>query len=139
MPALLQRLTVLAAIALLAGVAAVAVVSQEEGAARPAPKAAAAPGGGWYAALAGTREAGKNANRTSCGTRITGASLGVSHPVLPCRTKIVLLFDGDQVLTEVIDNRLTAAGRQFELTRLLAERLGLDGTQQVRWRFAVRG
>jgi hypothetical protein len=139
MPALVQRLTVLAALALLAGVAAVAVVSQSGDAATPAPAAAAAPGGGWYTALAGTRERGKNANRTSCGTRITGASLGVSHPVLPCGTKVVLLFDGDQVLTEVIDNRLTASGRQFELTRLLSERMGLDGTQQLRWRFAVRG
>jgi hypothetical protein len=139
MPALVQRLAVLAALALLAGVIAVAVVSQEGDAGTQTPSSAAAPGGGWYRALAGMREPGKNANRTSCGTRITGASLGVSHPVLPCGTKVVLLFDGKQVLTEVIDNRMTAAGRQFELTRLLADRFGLDGTQALRWRFAVRG
>ena len=139
MPALVQRLAALAALALLGGVIAVAVVSQEGDAGAQTPSSAAAPGGGWYRALAGTREQGKNANRTSCGTRITGASLGVSHPVLPCGTKVVLLFDGKQVLTEVIDNRMTAAGRQFELTRLLADQLSLDGTQALRWRFAVRG
>jgi hypothetical protein len=139
MPALVQRLAALAALALLAGVIAVAVVSHEGDAEAQTPSSAAAPGGGWYRALAGMRELGKNANRTSCGTRITGASLGVSHPVLPCGTKVVLLFDGKQVLTEVIDNRMTAAGRQFELTRLFADQLGLDGTQALRWRFAVRG
>lgn len=139
MPGLVQRLVGLAAVALLAGVAAVAVIAARDESTSGVPTTAAAPGGGWYRALAGTREKGKNADRTSCGTRITPGSLGVSHPVLPCGTKIVLLFDDDQVLTEVIDNRMTASGRQFELTRVLADRMGLDGTQRIRWRFAVRG
>jgi hypothetical protein len=42
------------------------------------------------------------------------------------------------VLTEVIDNRLKSAGRQFELTERLALLLGIDGTQQIDWRFAER-
>ena len=60
---------------------------------------------------------------------LTGASLGVTHPVLPCGAKVLLRFGGDTVLTEVIDNRLKSPGRQFELTEALARRLGLDGTQ----------
>jgi len=137
--ALFQRLLGLGAVALLGGVIAVAVTRQEQTAPTPVASAAPAPGGGWYAALASTREAGKNADRTSCGTRLTPGSLGVSQPVLPCRTKLYLLFEGREVLTEVIDNRMTAPGRQLELTRHLADQLGLDGTQRIRWRFAVRG
>jgi len=39
----------------------------------------------------------------------------------------------------VIDNRLKVAGRQFEVTEALAERMGLDGTQRIEWQFAARG
>ena len=47
-------------------------------------------------------------------------------------------FGGDTVLTEVIDNELAASGRQFELTPALAQLVGLDGTQEVEWRYATR-
>jgi hypothetical protein len=39
---------------------------------------------------------------------------------------------------EVIDNELVSTGRQFELTPALAQLVGLDGTQQVEWRYATR-
>ena len=42
------------------------------------------------------------------------------------------------MLTEVIDSRMKRPGRQFELTEALAQRLGIEGTQQIRWRFAQR-
>ena len=58
--------------------------------------------------------------------------------MLPCGAKVFLLFGGQEVLTEVIDHRLSA-GRQFDLTPALATRLGVEGTQEIRWRFAVRG
>jgi hypothetical protein len=50
--------------------------------------------------------------------------------------KIYIAYGGTEVLTEVIDSRLKRQGRQFELTDALAQRLGIDGTQQIRWRFA---
>jgi hypothetical protein len=102
----------------------------------PGVEGAAAPGGGWYDALAATRTTG-DAERTTCGLLLTGRSLGVTHPVLPCGAKLLLRFGGDTVLTEVIDNELQSAGRQLELTEALARRIGLDGTQQVKWRFAA--
>jgi hypothetical protein len=102
----------------------------------PPPRGATAPGGGWYQALAATRGTG-DAEKTTCGLLLTGRSLGVTHPVLPCGAKLLLRFGGDTILTEVIDNRLESAGRQFELTEALARRIGLDGTQQVQWRFAA--
>jgi hypothetical protein len=57
--------------------------------------------------------------------------------VLPCGAKIVVRFQGTQVLTEVIDNALVEAGRQLEVTEGVAGMLGLEGTEEVDWRFAV--
>lgn len=138
--AVAQRLLGLAAVALLAGVIAVAVVERrsDDANATRAPSGATAPGGGWFSALAASRGPAGDAERTSCALILTGKSYGVTHPVLPCGAKLVLRFGGRTVLTEVIDNRLESAGRQFELTERLAGELGLDGTQQIDWRFAAR-
>lgn len=136
--AVAQRLLTLAAIALVGALAALAIVEQRsgDGTATAAPTGAVAPGGGWYSALAGSRGVAGDAERTSCGLILTAKSLGVTHPVLPCGAKVLIRFGGDTVLTEVIDSRLKSTGRQFELTDLLARDLGLDGTQEIDWRFA---
>jgi hypothetical protein len=57
--------------------------------------------------------------------------------VLPCGAKIFISYGGTEVLTEVIDSHMNRPGRQFELTEALAQRLGIEGTQQIRWRFAA--
>ena len=134
------RLLALAAVALLAGLVALAVIERrsDDANATPAPIGAIAPGGGWYTALAASRGPVGDAERTTCGLILTNRSLGVTHPVLPCGAKLLLRFGGQTVLTEVIDNRLKSAGRQFELTERLALLLGIDGTQQIDWRFAER-
>jgi hypothetical protein len=131
-----ERLVVLAALAFLAGLVALAVIEQAESDRAVPVEGARAPGGGWYEALAATRSAG-DAAKTTCGLVLTGRSLGVTHPVLPCGAKLLLRFGDATVLTEVIDNRLESSGRQFELTERLSRRIGLDGTQQIQWRFAM--
>jgi hypothetical protein len=131
-----QRLLGLAAVALLCGLAALVRVRDTESSPSTAPEGAVAPGG-WYRALAASRGPAGDAERTSCGLILTQRSLGVTHPVLPCGAMIVLRFRGEAVLTEVISNTLKSAGRQFELTESLARLIGLDGTQQVQWRFAT--
>jgi hypothetical protein len=142
-PALAQRLLGLAAVALLCGLVALAVV-RDDGQARrsvvptPAPAPSPEAVGGWYVARAGSRGLARDAERTTCGVVLTDGSLGVAHPVLPCGAKLFLSFGGQQVLTEVIDHRLSSAGRQFDLTPALAAKLGVEGTQELRWRFAVR-
>jgi len=138
--AVAQRLLALGAVALLAGLIAVAVIERRssDASAIPAPVGAVAPGGGWYSALAASRGPAGDAERTTCGLILTSTSLGVSHPVLPCGAKLLLRFGGQTVLTEVIDNKLKSGGRQFELTERLALLLGIDGTQQIDWRFAER-
>lgn len=102
-----------------------------------APPSAEVPGGGWFQALAGSRGPAGDAERTTCGLVLTDRSLGVSHSVLPCGAKVILVFGRRRVLTEVIDGKLKSSGRQFEVTVALARVLGLDGTQLIRWRFAL--
>jgi hypothetical protein len=134
----LQRSVALAAVALLAAIAALAL-SRELGGDDAAPGEATpvtVAETGWYTALAGSRGAPRDAERTTCQRVLTIRSLGVSHPVLPCGVKLYIAYGGTELLTEVIDGRVKRPGRQFELTEALAQRLGIDGTQQVRWRFA---
>jgi hypothetical protein len=139
--AVVQRTVALAAVALLAGVGALALTNGADGDAADGLVAGgvSVPETGWYSALAGSRGAPRDAERTTCRRILTGRSLGVTHAVLPCGAKIVIAYGGTQVLTEVIDNRIKRPSRQFELTEPLAQRLGIDGTQQIRWRFATRG
>jgi hypothetical protein len=132
-----ERLVLLAAVALLGGVLALAVGERRSADAGSATVTSAAAPGGWYRAFAGSRGAVGDAQRTTCGQILTGRSLGVTHPVLPCGAKIVVRFHGTQVLTEVIDNALVEAGRQLEVTQGIARMLGLEGTEEVDWRFAV--
>jgi hypothetical protein len=136
--AVAQRLLTLAAVAFLGAVLALALVEHRshDASATPTPSGAVAPGGGWYSALAASRGPAGDAQRTSCGLILTAKSLGVTHPVLPCGAKILIRFGGQTVFTEVIDNKLQSAGRQFELTERLANEIGLTGTQEVDWRFA---
>ena len=134
-----MRLLSLAAAALLAGLVAIAVVEHRDAELVPvSPQGAVAAGGGWYDALAAPRPPAGDAERTSCGLTLTARSLGVTHPVLPCGAKLLVRYGGETILTEVIDNELVATGRQFELTPALAQLVGLDGTQQVEWRYATR-
>jgi hypothetical protein len=136
----IQRAVALAAVALLAGLGALALAREAGDDETPADgvEAVTVAETGWYSALAGSRGAPRDAERTTCRLTLTNRSLGVTHPVLPCGAKIFIAYGGTEVLTEVIDSRLKRSGRQFELTEALAQRLGLDGTQQIRWRFATR-
>jgi hypothetical protein len=137
-PELALRLLALAALALVAGVIALAVTQDDDEQSRAAalPDAAPAPGGGWYTALAAPAPAPKKPKRTACGTLLEPDTLGIAHPVLPCNVKLFIEYDGKQVLTQVIDRR-PSPGREFDLTKPLAEEIGLHGTHAVKWRFAV--
>jgi peptidoglycan lytic transglycosylase len=138
-PTLALRLLGLAALALVAGVIALAVTRNgDEGEVTAAlPEPAPAPGGGWYTALAGPAPAPRKPRRTACGALLGKDTLGVSHPVLPCNVKIFIEYSGKRVLTQVIDRGPAGAGREFDLTKALADKVGLHGLQTVKWRYAV--
>ena len=100
------------------------------------PVAAPAPGGGWFRARAAAIKAPRKTRTTDCSVAITAKTIGVAHPVLPCRVQLYVEFEGRRVLTRVI-GRSPRRGTEFGLTQALADELDLHGVQQIRWRFAV--
>lgn len=136
---LARRGLALAAVALLGGVLAFAAPSwRDDGGATTTRSASQVPvpGGGWYEALAAPYPADLRRERTACGQEIGPGTLGVAHPVLPCGVKLFVSYRDTVVLTQVVDRGPAVAGRDFDVTRPLAARLGLEGTQQIRWRYA---
>jgi hypothetical protein len=127
---LAQRQAALACVALLAGVAALAIASAGHSHGRRLPRPA-----GSYAALAGVggTAIGK---RTACGEVVGPHTEGVSHPVLPCGMRLYITYHGLHVLTQVIDRGPYVPGREFDLTPALAQRLGFSGVQVVDWSYA---
>ncbi len=131
MIAIIQRGLALAAVALVAAALALAASNVHE---RRAQSTLPEPVGPWYQAVAAPTSA--VGQTTSCGRRVTETAVGVTHPVLPCGTKIFISYEGREVLTNVIDTGAVAEGRQFDVTKALADRLGVDRIATVRWRFA---
>jgi hypothetical protein len=135
--ALAQRQLALAGVALLALVAAVVLIQH----ARDEPSAATGPppvATEWTRALAARYTFPAGADLTACGQQAGSRTLGVAHPVLPCGAKVVIRFEGQDVLTQVVDRGAGLPGREFDLTPALAKRIGLSGVQPIEWRFAER-
>jgi hypothetical protein len=132
-----QRQVALAGIALLAAIVALALTSHGKGqAVTGLPQPVPVAGGGWYTALAGTGQA-RFGRRTRCGYLLKPGTVGVTDSVLPCGILLYVAYkDSPQVLTRVIDRRPVVPGRKFDLTPKLAEELGVDGVQRIRWVFA---
>jgi len=130
-PQLAQRELALAAIAILAAVIvlAISVGRSGDGKASSLPQPVH-----WYKALAAPYAPSRKV-RTACGRRVGKNALGVAHPVLPCGVKIYLELNGKRVLTQVIDKGPAVPGREFDVTRALADKIGLHGVEQVRWAF----
>jgi rare lipoprotein A (peptidoglycan hydrolase) len=132
----LQRTLALAAVALLAVLGALALARAVRD--DDEPTEAIQPAPTWYESLAGTYRLDPENRRTACGYPADDETAGVSHPVLPCGAKVIIDFDEQVVLTQVVDRGTGAPGREFELTSALASRLGLRGVQPIRWTYAVR-
>ena len=61
---------------------------------------------------------------------------GVIHPVLLCGVKLVVSAQGTELRTEVVGRGSVATGSDFALTPQLADQLGVEDGDRVRWRFA---
>jgi hypothetical protein len=131
-PALAQRELALAAIAVLAGVVvlAVSVGRSGDGKASSLPQPVR-----WTKALAAPYTPSMK-RPTACGQRVDEHTLGIAHPVLPCGVKIFIEFNGKQILTQVIDKGPAVPGREFDVTKALADEIGLHGTKRIRWSYA---
>jgi len=100
------------------------------------PQPVPVAGGGWYTALAGAERA-RYGHRTRCGYLLKPGTVGVTESVLPCGVLIYVSYkDSPHILTKVIDRRPVVPGRKFDLTPKLAEELGVDGVQRIRWVYA---
>ena len=116
------------------------VISQRAGGSsdKNLPGAVAVPGtsNGYYTGRAAPYLPTSANARTACGQLFTDKTQGVAHPVLPCGVRLYIRFHGKEVLTQVIDRGPNVPGRDFDVTKALANRLGLHGTQTIEWRFA---
>jgi hypothetical protein len=91
----------------------------------------------WEEATVGVLPARAYARETACGVRLDSGTLGVAHPLLPCGVDLVVAGKGTEVRTEVVERApVSTDGTQFELTRALADELGVEREGGVRWRFA---
>jgi rare lipoprotein A len=129
---LAQREFALLAVALLAGAIALAVAEKTRSTPSKLPAAY-----GSYPALAASSGTAAFGKRTACGTILHAKTEGVAHPVLPCGARIYVTYNGQHVLTQVIDHGPIPAGVQFELTDALARMIGLSGVQRIRWSYAA--
>jgi hypothetical protein len=135
-PTHLQRVVWLAGITLIVGVAALALARRDAGGNDDLPGAIPVPGIGYYTTRAAPYGPTPDHMRTACGEPFTKETLGVAHPVLPCGVKVYIRFHGREVLTQVVDRGPNVPGREFDITKALADRLGLHGTQTIQWRYA---
>jgi len=130
-PTTIQRTIWLAAITLIVAVAALAFARRSGSGHPPIPGAV----GPYYTSRAAPY--GPSASRrTACGEAFRSRLQGIAHPTLPCGVKVYILFRGHEVLTEVVDRGPTVPGRDFDVTKGLADRIGLHGTQTIKWRYA---
>ncbi len=137
-PQLVQRALWLAGITLVAAVAALAITRRDAGSNRNLPGAVAVPGtkNGYYTAKAAPYGPTAGHRRTACGKPFLKTTEGVAHPVLPCGVRLYIRFQGREVLTQVVDRGPNVPGRDLDITKALANRLDLHGTQTIQWRFA---
>ena len=137
-PVLAQRAVWLAGITLVAAIAAIAITRREEGSRASLPGAVVVPGtkNGYYTAKAAPYGPTATRKKTACGRPFLKTTEGVAHPVLPCGVRVYIRFRGREVLTQVVDRGPNVPGREFDVTKALADRLDLHGTQTIQWRFA---
>ena len=135
---LVQRAVWLAGIALVAAIASLAITRRDSDANESLPSAVVVPGTktGYYRARAAPYGPTATRSRTACGKPLLKTTEGVAHPVLPCGVRLYIRFGGREVLTQVVDQGPNVPGREFDITKALANRLDLHGTQTISWRFA---
>ncbi len=74
--------------------------------------------------------------KTACGLRLTRSTEGVAHRTLPCGTKVEIRLGSRSVVLPVIDRGPFANGADLDLTKNVANRIGITGVSTVQ--YAVR-
>jgi hypothetical protein len=135
-PALAQREVALAGVALLAAILSLALTSHRGHAQTRGLLQPVTLNGSWRVSLAGA-EPINYGRRTNCSILLRPNTIGITDSVLPCGVKLYVAYgNSPEILTQVIERKPVPPGRKFELTPKLAENLGIDGVQKIRWVFA---
>jgi hypothetical protein len=135
-PALAQREVALAGVALLAAILSLALTSHRGHAQTRGLLQPVTLHGSWRVSLAGA-EPINYGRRTNCSILLRPNTIGIMDSVLPCGVKLYVAYgNSPEILTQVIERKPVPPGRKFELTPKLAEKLGIDGVQKIRWVFA---
>ena len=75
--------------------------------------------------------------RTNCGVLLKPTTRGVVDSVLPCNIRLFVSFvHSTRILTQVIARRPVVPGRRFDVTPALAENLGIQGIERIKWVYA---
>jgi rare lipoprotein A len=70
-------------------------------------------------------------NGVACGGTLMPGTMGVANKTLPCGTKVKLRYHGRSVTAPVIDRGPYVAGRDYDLTEAVKEKLGFPGVGTV--------
>lgn len=70
-------------------------------------------------------------NGVACGGTLMPGTMGVAHKTLPCGTRVKLRYHGRTVTVPVIDRGPYVAGRDYDLTEAVKDRLGFPGVGTV--------
>jgi hypothetical protein len=70
-------------------------------------------------------------NGVACGGTLMPGTMGVANKTLPCGTMVKLRYHGRTVTVPVIDRGPYVAGREYDLTEAVKEKLGFPGVGTV--------
>jgi hypothetical protein len=68
---------------------------------------------------------------TACGLKLQKGTVGIAHRTLPCGTQVEVRMGGRSVVAPVIDRGPFANGASLDLTKNVADEVGLDGVGAV--------
>ncbi len=71
--------------------------------------------------------------KTACGLTLRTSTEGVAHRTLPCGTKVEIRLGGKSAVLPVIDRGPFANKADFDVTKKVADRIGLDGVATIQW------
>jgi rare lipoprotein A (peptidoglycan hydrolase) len=76
-------------------------------------------------------------NKTACGQTLQPQTMGVAHKKLPCGTTVKFVYQGQAVVTQVIDRGPYIHGRAWDLTKAVSDALDFEGVGRLRYAVAV--
>ncbi len=77
-------------------------------------------------------------SRTACGQVLRPDTIGVAHRNLPCGTTVKFVYQGQQIVTTVIDRGPYSGGNSWDLTNGARQLLGFDGSGPIRYAVSLQ-